>query len=155
MLGQTSIRSKNRMSCQKNQMVRQPQVFGGVSMDSREIPVVNEAFGLIVPPLTPLQVAALDLYQRGLNVFPVPRPHEVQAWAANYRHGVQVAKRNTSLSGLGQVFGSKQKQQFSLCAFTEGRDKMTGSTNDTIMLGKTHSNFKSQMLCQTLVGGES
>ena len=124
-------------------------------MNSQELPAVNEAFGLIVPPLTPLQVAALDLYQRGLNVFPVPRPHEVQAWAANYLHGVQVSKRNTSLSGLGQVFGSKQKQQFSLCAFTEGRDRMTGSIDDTIMLGKTDSDVKSQKRCQTSVGGES
>jgi hypothetical protein len=59
-------------------------------MDSQELPAVHEAFELIAPPLTPLQTAAFDLYQRGLNVFPVPKPHEVQAWAAIYRLGVLV-----------------------------------------------------------------
>lgn len=32
-------------------------------------------------PLTSVQLAAVDLYRRGLNVFPVPRPAEVKAWA--------------------------------------------------------------------------
>jgi hypothetical protein len=35
-----------------------------------------------IPPLTPVQTAAMDLYRRGLNVFPVPNPFEVQVWAA-------------------------------------------------------------------------
>jgi hypothetical protein len=51
-------------------------------MDSQELPAVDKVFELITPPLTPLQTTAFDLYQRGLNVFPVPKPHEVQAWAA-------------------------------------------------------------------------
>ena len=53
-------------------------------MNSQELPAVNEAFGLIMPPLTPLRVAALDLYQRGLNVFPLSKPREVHARASIY-----------------------------------------------------------------------
>jgi hypothetical protein len=66
-----------------------------------------------------------------------------------------VAQLNTSLSRLGQVVGGKQKQQFSLCAYTEGRGSMKGSSNNNTMLGKTHIDVKSQMLCPTLVQGES
>ncbi len=36
----------------------------------------------IFEPLTSIQLAALDLYRRGLNVLPLPRPYEVRAWAA-------------------------------------------------------------------------
>ena len=33
-------------------------------------------------PRTSIQVHALDYYNRGLNVFPTPRPAAVRAWAA-------------------------------------------------------------------------
>lgn len=32
-------------------------------------------------PVTSVQTAALDLYRRGVNVIPLPRPEEVRAWA--------------------------------------------------------------------------
>lgn len=49
------------------------------------LPTAERERGIIAPelfqPLTSIQRAALDLYRRGLNVFPVPRPPEARAYS--------------------------------------------------------------------------
>jgi hypothetical protein len=101
--------------------------------------------------LDSVQAAAVDLYHRGLNVFPVPEPHEVQAWAAE-RPGHRDPTRKppylleplfiTRLHLCDEHCIERQRKSGKPCVLPEARfEALFEGANLAAMAGRTSGNL--------------